>query len=212
MPWQSHSTPIPLNTGTSWMMGAFSAICALASADYTRVSAPSASCGRGRRPDLVLTTYGRSSGFCVDPVEKKALNHFLPESPVLSFGTSGCNLGCKFYQNWDISKAREYDVLAERAYPEDIARMAERLGCPSVAYTYNDPTIFHEYAIDTAITCHARVSKGTARPQREGHRFGTRMIFSDRRILASSRASRHASLKMTGLWVVKTWSRIAGSA
>ena len=161
---------------------------------------------------MVLTTYGRSSVFCVDPVEKKALNHFLPGSPVLSFGTSGCNLVCKFCQNWDISKAREYDVLAERTYPEDIARMAEPLGCPSVAYTYNDPTIFHEYAIDTAITCHARVSKGTARPQREGHRFGTRMIFSDRRILASSSASRHASLKMTGLWVVKTWSRIAGSA
>jgi pyruvate formate lyase activating enzyme len=105
---------------------------------------------------LVLTTYGRSSGFCVDPVEKKALNHFLPGSPVLSFGTSGCNLGCKFCQNWDISKAREYDVLAERASPEDIARMAERLACPSIAYTYNDPTIFHEYAVDTAIACHAR--------------------------------------------------------
>jgi pyruvate formate lyase activating enzyme len=105
---------------------------------------------------IVLTTYGRSSGFCVDPVEKKALNHFLPGTPVLSFGTSGCNLGCKFCQNWDISKAREYDVLAERAAPDDIARQAQRLGCPSVAYTYNDPTIFHEYAIDTAIACHAR--------------------------------------------------------
>ncbi len=157
MLWQSHSTPIPLNTGTSWTMGAFSAICALASADYTRVSAPSARAGAAGRPDGA-DDYARSSGFCVDPVEKKALNHFLPGSPVLSFGTSGCNLGCKFCQNWNISKAREYDVLAERAYPEDIARMAERLGCPSVAYTYtyNDPTIFHEYAIDTAIACHAR--------------------------------------------------------
>jgi pyruvate formate lyase activating enzyme len=118
---------------------------------------------RARHGDqIVLTTYGRSSGFCVDPVEKKALNHFMPGTPVLSFGTSGCNLGCKFCQNWDISKAREYDVLGERAYPEDIARTAERLGCPSVAYTYNDPTIFHEYAIDTAIACHARGIKSIA--------------------------------------------------
>jgi len=111
---------------------------------------------------IVLTTYGRSSGFCVDPVEKKALNHFLPGTPVLSFRTSGCNLGCKFCQNWDISKAAEHDVLAERAAPEDIARTAERLGCPSVAYTYNDPTIFHEYAIDTAMACHARGVKSIA--------------------------------------------------
>ena len=111
---------------------------------------------------IVLTTYGRSSGFCIDPVEKKALNHFLPGSPVMSFGTSGCNLGCKFCQNWDISKAREYDVLAERAWPEDIARVAERLACPSIAYTYNDPTIFHEYAVDTAIACHARGIKSIA--------------------------------------------------
>jgi pyruvate formate lyase activating enzyme len=111
---------------------------------------------------MVLTTYGRSSGFCIDPVEKKALNHFLPGTPVLSFGTSGCNLGCKFCQNWDISKAQEFDVLAERAAPEDIARTAQRLECPSVAYTYNDPTIFHEYAIDTAIACHARGIKSIA--------------------------------------------------
>jgi pyruvate formate lyase activating enzyme len=112
---------------------------------------------RARQGDrIVLTTYGRSSGFCIDPVEKKALNHFLPGTATLSFGTSGCNLGCKFCQNWDISKAREYDVLAERASPEDIARAAERFDCPSVAYTYNDPTIFHEYAVDTAIACHAR--------------------------------------------------------
>jgi len=118
---------------------------------------------RARHGDqIVLTTYGRSSGFCVDPVEKKALNHFLPGTPVLSFGTSGCNLGCKFCQNWDISKAREFDVLAERADPEDIARTAQRLGCPSVAYTYNDPTIFHEYAIDTAIACHAGGIKSIA--------------------------------------------------
>jgi pyruvate formate lyase activating enzyme len=118
---------------------------------------------RARHGDqIVLTTYGRSSGFCIDPVEKKALNHFLPGTPVLSFGTSGCNLGCKFCQNWDISKASEYDVLADRASPDEIARTAERLGCPSVAYTYNDPTIYHEYAIDTAIACHARGIKSIA--------------------------------------------------
>jgi pyruvate formate lyase activating enzyme len=118
---------------------------------------------RAREGDrIVLTTYGRASGFCIDPVEKKALNHFLPGTPVLSFGTSGCNLGCKFCQNWDISKAREYDVLAERADPEDIAGAAERLGCSSVAYTYNDPTIFHEHAIDSAIACHARGIKSIA--------------------------------------------------
>lgn len=118
---------------------------------------------RARQDDrIVLTTYGRSSGFCIDPVEKKALNHFLPGTPVLSFGTSGCNLGCKFCQNWDISKAREDDVLAERADPEDIARAAQRHGCSSVAYTYNDPTIFHEYAVDTAVACHERGIKSIA--------------------------------------------------
>jgi pyruvate formate lyase activating enzyme len=102
---------------------------------------------------IVLTTYGRSSGFCVDPIEKKPLNHFLPGTPILSFGTAGCNLTCKFCQNWDISKAREFDRLTERASPEAIAQAAKRLGCSSVAFTYNDPVIFLEYAIDTAIEC-----------------------------------------------------------
>jgi len=102
---------------------------------------------------VVLTTYGRSSGFCVDPVEKKPLNHFLPGSPVLSFGTAGCNLACKFCQNWDISKSREIDTLADRASAEKIARVARQLGCRSVAYTYNDPVIFLEYAIDVARAC-----------------------------------------------------------
>jgi len=105
---------------------------------------------------IVLTTYGRSSGFCVDPIEKKPLNHFLPGTPVLSFGTAGCNLACKFCQNWDISKSREVDTLADRASPETIARAAERLGCASVAFTYNDPVIFLEYAVDVAAACHAR--------------------------------------------------------
>lgn len=105
---------------------------------------------------IVLTAYGRSSGFCVDPVEKKPLNHFLPGSPVLSFGTSGCNLGCKFCQNWDVSKAREDDALAAQAGPEEIAQAAERLGCSGVACTYTDPVTFHEYAVDVADACRAR--------------------------------------------------------
>ncbi|MFN8624548.1 MAG: AmmeMemoRadiSam system radical SAM enzyme [Candidatus Binatia bacterium] len=104
---------------------------------------------------LVLTTYGRSSGFCVDPIEKKPLNHFLPGTPVLSFGTAGCNLACKFCQNWDISKSRETDTLADAAPPERIARAARALECRSVAFTYNDPVIFLEYAADTAAACHA---------------------------------------------------------
>jgi pyruvate formate lyase activating enzyme len=102
---------------------------------------------------MVLTTYGRSSGFCVDPIEKKPLNHFLPGTPVLSFGTAGCNLTCKFCQNWDISKAREFDRLNDRAEPMEIARAAQQLGCRSVAFTYNDPVIFLEYAVDVAKAC-----------------------------------------------------------
>ncbi len=110
---------------------------------------------RARQHDaIVLTTYGRSSGFCIDPIEKKPLNHFLPGTPVLSFGTAGCNLACKFCQNWDISKSREMDTLADAASPEIIAHAAKELGCRSVAFTYNDPVIFHEYAIDVAAACH----------------------------------------------------------
>jgi pyruvate formate lyase activating enzyme len=104
---------------------------------------------------IVLTTYGRSSGFCVDPIEKKPLNHFLPGSSVLSFGTAGCNLACKFCQNWDISKSREMDTLAADATPERIAAAAVELGCRSVAFTYNDPVVFMEYAVDVAAACHA---------------------------------------------------------
>ena len=102
---------------------------------------------------IVLTTYGRSSGFCVDPIEKKPLNHFLPGTPVLSFGTAGCNLACKFCQNWDMSKSREMDTLADEASPLKLARVAHELGCRSMAYTYNDPVIFMEYAIDVATAC-----------------------------------------------------------
>jgi pyruvate formate lyase activating enzyme len=111
---------------------------------------------RGRNDDvMVLTTYGRSSGFCVDPIEKKPLNHFYPGSSILSFGTAGCNLVCKFCQNWDISKSRSFDKLADQASSETIARTAVELGCKSVAFTYNDPVIFAEYAMDVADACHA---------------------------------------------------------
>jgi len=104
--------------------------------------------------EMILTTYGRSSGFCVDPIEKKPLNHFFPGSSVLSFGTAGCNLACRFCQNWDISKSRDFDRLQEEASPERIAEAALSLGCRSVAFTYNDPVIFAEYAMDVADACH----------------------------------------------------------
>ncbi|MFZ0887179.1 MAG: AmmeMemoRadiSam system radical SAM enzyme, partial [Candidatus Binataceae bacterium] len=110
---------------------------------------------------MVLTTYGRSSGFCIDPVEKKPLNHFLPGTSVLSFGTAGCNLTCRFCQNWDISRAGEFDRLTEEASPEAIADAAVRSGC-SVAFTYNDPVVFVEYAIDVAKACRARGVKTVA--------------------------------------------------
>lgn len=118
---------------------------------------------RARQGDtLVLTTYGRSSGFCVDPIEKKPLYHFLPGTPVLSFGTAGCNLACNFCQNWDISKSRDMDRLAAQAGPEAIAAAALAAGCRAVAFTYNDPVIFHEYAIDVAAACRARGLKTVA--------------------------------------------------
>ena len=127
---------------------------------------------RGRLGDeVVLTSYGRSSRFCVDPIEKKPLDHFLPGSSVLSFGTAGCNLACRFCQNWDISKSKETDTLADQASPEALASAAAELGCRSVAFTYNDPTIFHEYAVDVAAACRevgvkaVAVSAGYVRPE-----------------------------------------------
>ena len=118
---------------------------------------------RARQDDqIVLTTYGRSSGFCIDPIEKKPLNHFLPGTPILSFGTAGCNLACRFCQNWDISKSREIDTLADSASPGTIARAAKQLGCRSVAFTYNDPVIFMEYAIDVALACREEGIKSVA--------------------------------------------------
>jgi pyruvate formate lyase activating enzyme len=118
---------------------------------------------RARENDqVVLTTYGRSSGFCVDPIEKKPLNHFLPGTSVLSFGTAGCNLACRFCQNWDISKSKEIDTLADAASPEHIAVAARDLGCASVAFTYNDPVIFMEYAVDIAAACRDRCLRAVA--------------------------------------------------
>lgn len=111
---------------------------------------------------LVLTTYGRSSGFCVDPIEKKPLYHFLPGTPTLSFGTAGCNLTCKFCQNWDISKSRKMEHLADFATPDKVASMAAKSGSRSVAYTYNDPVIFMEYAEDVAKACRQRGIKSVA--------------------------------------------------
>ncbi len=104
---------------------------------------------------LVLDTYGRSSGFCIDPIEKKPLAHFYPGTSVLSFGTAGCNLGCRFCQNWDITKSREMDRLTDEASPTAIADAARQWRCHSVALTYNDPVIFTEYAVDVASACRA---------------------------------------------------------
>ena len=126
---------------------------------------------------MVLTTYGRSSGFCIDPIEKKPLNHFYPGTPVLSFGTAGCNLGCKFCQNWDISKSREVERLSAIAEPMTVARAASKLNCTSVAFTYNDPVIWAEYAIDTAQACHelgirtVAVTAGYISPEARGEFF-----------------------------------------
>ncbi len=110
---------------------------------------------QNRGGQMVSTTYGRSTGFCIDPIEKKPLNHFYPGSSVLSFGTAGCNLGCKFCQNWEISKSKQIDSLSELAQPETVAEAARQLDCRSVAFTYNDPVIWAEYAIDCAKACHA---------------------------------------------------------
>jgi len=112
--------------------------------------------------EIKLVSYGRSSGFCIDPIEKKPLNHFFPGSAVLSFGTAGCNLACKFCQNWDMSKSREMDTLADSASPAQLARSAHQHACQSVAFTYNDPVIFHEYAIDVASACREQGIKTVA--------------------------------------------------
>ena len=110
----------------------------------------------------MLSTYGRSTGFCIDPIEKKPLNHFYPGTSVLSFGTAGCNLGCQFCQNWDISKSRQIERLSEAAEPEAIARAAQANQCISVAFTYNDPVIWAEHAIATARACRSAGIKAVA--------------------------------------------------
>ena len=115
-----------------------------------------------RDGEIVLTSYGRSSGFCIDPIEKKPLNHFLPGSSVLSFGTAGCNLACKFCQNWDMSKSREIDILSSWALPEALVEAAKANGCASIAFTYNDPVVFLEYAVDVAAVARERGIKSVA--------------------------------------------------
>ena len=106
---------------------------------------------------LVTTGYGRTTGFAVDPIEKKPLNHFRPGSNVLSFGTAGCNLGCRFCQNWDISKARADERMSEDDWtPARVVDLALRTDSPGLAFTYNDPIIWAEYAIDVAKEAHDR--------------------------------------------------------
>lgn len=98
--------------------------------------------------NLYSLGYGHPTGFGIDPIEKKPLNHFYPGTNILSFGTAGCNLGCKFCQNWSMSKAHLDDLNALDASPEDVVALAKRYHTPSIAFTYNDPTIFGEYVID----------------------------------------------------------------
>jgi len=127
---------------------------------------------------MVLTTYGRSSGFCIDPIEKKPLNHFYPGSSILSFGTAGCNLACRFCQNWDISKSRDMDRLMDAASPQAIAAAARQHGADAVAYTYNDPVIFAEYAIDTALACREQGIRNVAVTAGYIHREPAREFFT----------------------------------
>ncbi len=128
---------------------------------------------------VTLNSYGRASGFCIDPIEKKPLNHFYPGTSVLSFGTAGCNLGCRFCQNWDISKAGEMDRLMDQASPEEVSTAAREQGCRSIAFTYNDPVIFAEYAIDCAEAAEAQgiktvaVTAGYITPEARGPFFAS---------------------------------------
>ncbi len=105
---------------------------------------------------MVSLGYGRSTGFASDPIEKKPLNHFYPGTSILSFGTVGCNLGCRFCQNWDISRASADERAMGEYTPRDVVDLAVEAGCPSIAFTYNEPIIFAEWAIDVAMEAHAR--------------------------------------------------------
>ncbi|GMR25695.1 MAG: AmmeMemoRadiSam system radical SAM enzyme [Ignavibacteria bacterium] len=100
---------------------------------------------------LYTLGYARPTGFAIDPIEKKPLNHFLPGTTVLSFGTAGCNLGCKFCQNWSMSKAKIDELNSLNVTPQEVVALAIKKGTPSIAYTYNDPTIFGEYVIDISM-------------------------------------------------------------
>ncbi len=99
---------------------------------------------------LYTLGYGKPTGFAIDPVEKKPLFHFYPGTSILSFGTAGCNLGCKFCQNWSISKAKLDELQSVTASPKDVIMLAKKYKAPSIAFTYNDPTIFGEYVMDIA--------------------------------------------------------------
>src|SRR5262245_41617834 len=92
--------------------------------------------------------YGTSTGFAIDPIEKKPLNHFLPGSKILSFGTAGCNLGCRFCQNWSISKAKLDEAHSLKASPAQVVDLAVKQRVPSIAFTYNDPVIWGEFVVD----------------------------------------------------------------
>ena len=117
---------------------------------------------QNRDGKLITLGYGRTTGFAVDPIEKKPLNHFYPATGILSFGTVGCNLGCKFCQNWTSSRARSFGHRGELVTPADVVKLAELEGCPSIAFTYNEPIIFAEFAIDVAGLAHERGIKTVA--------------------------------------------------
>ncbi len=140
---------------------------------------------------VVLTTYGRASGFCIDPIEKKPLNHFYPGTSVLSFGTAGCSLGCRFWQNWDISKARAINRVSDWASPEQVAEAAGRIGCRSIAFTYNDPVIFAEYRLTPR-----------RRPRGSGDGDGCRFSSG-----VEDRVSPRTGGGSTVLWPTPSWAR-----
>ncbi|MDE3179377.1 MAG: AmmeMemoRadiSam system radical SAM enzyme [Acidobacteriota bacterium] len=98
--------------------------------------------------------YAQPAALQIDPIEKKPLNHFMPGSRILSIGTAGCNMGCFFCQNWDISKSKADQINSIRLTPSDAARAAIDNGCPAIAFTYNEPTIWGEYVIDIAKEAH----------------------------------------------------------
>ena len=112
--------------------------------------------------NIVLDTYGYNTGLAIDPIEKKPLYQFYPTSGILSFGTLGCNMGCKFCQNWQTTKNKSNCKGGNKNSPEEIVQIAKNYNCKSVAFTYNDPIIFFEYALDTARLCHENGIKTVA--------------------------------------------------